>query len=58
MDCETGRFRLGLAAELAALMGAEHVPLGEVGAGDLVQAVTDTRRGWDDPRSTAGRSAA
>ena len=58
VDCETGRFRLGLAAELAALMGADHVPLGEVAAGDLVQAVTDTRRAWDDPRTTPGRSAA
>ena len=58
VDCETGRFRLGLAAELAALMGAEHVPLGEIAAGDLVRAVTDTQRGWDDPRTSPGRSAA
>jgi magnesium chelatase subunit D len=58
VDCESGRFRLGLAAELAALMGAEHVPLDEVAAGDLVQAVTDTRRAWDDPRTTPGRNAA
>ena len=30
VDCETGRFRMGLAAELAEHLGAEHVPLGEV----------------------------
>jgi magnesium chelatase subunit D len=35
MDCESGRMRLGLAAELAARLGAEHVPLGEVAAGSL-----------------------
>jgi magnesium chelatase subunit D len=32
MDCEAGKMRLGLAAELAARLGAEHVLLGEVGA--------------------------
>jgi magnesium chelatase subunit D len=32
MDCETGRMRLGLAAELAAQLGAEHVPLPKVAA--------------------------
>ena len=32
IDCETGRFRLGLAARLADVhLGAEHVPVGEVG---------------------------
>jgi magnesium chelatase subunit D len=35
VDCETGRFRLGLAAELATHLRAEHVPVGEVSAGDL-----------------------
>ncbi|SFA92959.1 magnesium chelatase subunit D [Amycolatopsis marina] len=35
MDCESGRMRLGLAEELAARLGAEHVPLGEVTAGTL-----------------------
>ncbi|MGH3520750.1 MAG: putative cobaltochelatase [Haloechinothrix sp.] len=35
MDCETGRMRLGLAAELAARLGGEHVPLGEVAADAL-----------------------
>jgi len=35
MDCETGRMRLGLAGELAARLGGEHVPLGEVAADTL-----------------------
>ena len=46
VDCETGRFRMGLAAELAANLGAEHVPLGEVtaeGLTDTVRARTTTR---------------
>ncbi|GAA5159434.1 putative cobaltochelatase [Amycolatopsis dongchuanensis] len=39
MDCESGRMRLGLAAELAEHLGAEHVPLGEVAADALTGAV-------------------
>jgi magnesium chelatase subunit D len=39
MDCESGRMRLGLAADLAAHLGAEHVPLAEVAAGALADAV-------------------
>jgi magnesium chelatase subunit D len=39
MDCETGRMRLGLAAELAEHLGGEHVPLGEVAADSLADAV-------------------
>jgi len=39
MDCESGKMRLGLAAELAARLGAEHVPLGEVAAESLTGAV-------------------
>ncbi|TQJ05642.1 putative cobaltochelatase [Amycolatopsis cihanbeyliensis] len=35
VDCESGRMRLGLAAELASRLGAEHLPLGEVGADSL-----------------------
>ncbi|MPM96228.1 hypothetical protein SDC9_143386 [bioreactor metagenome] len=31
IDCETGRFRMGLAGALAATMGADLVDLGEVG---------------------------
>ncbi|MFI8591963.1 magnesium chelatase subunit D family protein [Dietzia maris] len=40
VDCETGRFRMGLASELAGHLGAEHVPLGEVTA----EGLTDTVR--------------
>jgi magnesium chelatase subunit D len=39
MDCESGKMRLGLAAELAVRLGAEHVPLGEVAAESLTGAV-------------------
>lgn len=39
VDCETGRFRMGLAAELAAHLGAEHIPLGEVTAEGLADTV-------------------
>ncbi len=41
VDCESGRFRMGLAADLARRMGAEHIPLEEVAAGGLVEIVTD-----------------
>ncbi|MGW8590247.1 VWA domain-containing protein [Dietzia sp. NPDC055877] len=47
VDCETGRFRMGLAAELAAQLGAEHVPLGEVTA----EGLTDTVRARTHSRS-------
>ncbi|SFO98175.1 magnesium chelatase subunit D [Amycolatopsis arida] len=39
VDCESGRMRLGLAAELAARLGAEHLPLGEVAADALAHEV-------------------
>lgn len=39
MDCESGKMRLGLAAELATRLGAEHVPLAEVAAESLAGAV-------------------
>ncbi|GAB3160234.1 putative cobaltochelatase [Amycolatopsis stemonae] len=39
MDCESGKMRLGLAADLAAHLGAEHVPLGDVAAESLAGAV-------------------
>lgn len=41
IDCETGRFRLGLAGRLAATMGADLVELGEVGR-DTVSAAGRT----------------
>jgi magnesium chelatase subunit D len=37
VDCETGPFRLGLAAELARHLMAEHVPMAEVSAADLTR---------------------
>ncbi|WP_133976599.1 magnesium chelatase subunit D family protein [Kribbella voronezhensis] len=41
VDCEPRRgVRLGLAAELAGVLGAEYLDLGEVAAGNLVRAVT------------------
>jgi len=39
LDCETGRFRMGLAALLARALAAQYVPLGEVGAQSLLGAV-------------------
>ncbi|OLZ44243.1 putative cobaltochelatase [Amycolatopsis keratiniphila] len=39
MDCESGKMRLGLAAELAEHLGAEHVPVAEVAADTLAGAV-------------------
>jgi magnesium chelatase subunit D len=39
IDCETGRFRLGLARDLAEDLRAEHVPLGEVDAAALTSVV-------------------
>ncbi|MTD52713.1 magnesium chelatase subunit D family protein [Amycolatopsis pithecellobii] len=44
MDCESGRMRLGLAAELAGHLGGEHVPLGEVAADSLARAVKSRLR--------------
>lgn len=41
VDCETGRFRLALAADLARRMGAEHLALRDLAAADLVDLVTD-----------------
>jgi magnesium chelatase subunit D len=40
LDCETGRFRLGLAGRLAEHLLAEYVPIDEVAAGVLTAAVT------------------
>lgn len=38
LDCESGRFRLGLAARLAEQLGAEHLPVGELAASAIVDA--------------------
>jgi magnesium chelatase subunit D len=44
MDCESGRMRLGLAAELAEHLAGEHVPLGEIAADSLAGAVKSRLR--------------
>ena len=41
VDAETGRFRMGLAADLAARMGAEHLTLAEFAADSLVTAIRE-----------------
>lgn len=41
VDCETGRFRLGLAATLATSLGAEHLPVEEVAATTIADVVRD-----------------
>ena len=53
VDCETGRMNLGLAADLAVRLGADHVKLGEVAAGSLVDAVRNERAALDPTRRTA-----
>ena len=50
VDCESGRFRMGLAADLARRMGAEHIALEEVAASGLVEIITDRT---NQPRSAA-----
>ncbi|MBC9819999.1 VWA domain-containing protein [Terrabacter sp. MAHUQ-38] len=36
LDCESGRFRMGLAARLAEQLGADHLPVGELAASAIV----------------------
>ena len=43
VDCETGRFRLGLARQLAAVMGGEYLSVGEIGADTLTAAARHGR---------------
>ncbi|MBO9522305.1 MAG: VWA domain-containing protein [Nocardioidaceae bacterium] len=43
VDCETGRFRLGLAGDLAAALEAEHLPLGDVSAEALTAVVRERK---------------
>ncbi len=54
IDCETGKFRMGLARELAHHLLAEYVPLGEVSA----DAITDVVRGTTGPMGDGVRGAA
>lgn len=49
VDCESGRFRLGLAGKLATRMRARHVPLESVSAAGLIDAIT--------PTTSTGRAA-
>ncbi|GAB3888246.1 VWA domain-containing protein [Terrabacter terrigena] len=53
LDCETGRFRMGLAARLAEQLGAEHLPVGELAAAAIVGAASTARA----TRATTGRAA-
>jgi len=43
VDCEVGRFRMGLAGDIARRMGADHLPLGEVAAASLVSVIRERR---------------
>ncbi|GAA2485600.1 magnesium chelatase subunit D family protein [Terrabacter carboxydivorans] len=43
LDCESGRFRLGLAARLAEHLGAEHLPVGDLAASAIVGAARTAR---------------
>jgi magnesium chelatase subunit D len=43
LDCESGRFRMGLAARLAEHLGAEHLPVGELAASAIVGAAHASR---------------
>ncbi|MER7072829.1 VWA domain-containing protein [Terrabacter sp. NPDC000476] len=47
LDCESGRFRMGLAARLAEQLGAEHLPVDELAASAIVGAT----------RAATGRAA-
>jgi magnesium chelatase subunit D len=43
VDCETGRFRLGLAEVLSARLGGDHVAVDEVAAGTILDVVRQER---------------
>ncbi|MGF0225720.1 magnesium chelatase subunit D family protein [Dietzia natronolimnaea] len=59
VDCEIGRFRMGLASELATHLGAEHIPLGEVTAEGLTRTVrTHTASTHTASTHTAARGPA
>lgn len=59
VDCESGRFRMGLASELATHLGAEHIPLGEVTAEGLTRTVrTHTASTHTASTHTAARGPA
>ena len=56
VDCEAGPVRLGLAARLAADLGADHLPLTDLAADALTAAVHGNRPRSDRP-NTARRAA-
>jgi magnesium chelatase subunit D len=56
IDCETGRFTMGLARDLSLLLQADYVAVSEVGADSIMNAVT-TRRVAGPAPSRAGRAA-
>jgi magnesium chelatase subunit D len=43
LDCEAGRFRMGLAARLAETLLADYAPIGEIGAAAMTSAVAAAR---------------
>ena len=49
VDCEAGPIRLGLAAQLAALLGGEHVPMADLAAAGQPDALAATVRSSLDP---------
>jgi magnesium chelatase subunit D len=51
VDCEAGPVRLGLAARLAADLGAQHLQLAELAADTLTATVRDNRPGSDHHHS-------
>jgi magnesium chelatase subunit D len=56
IDCETGRFTMGLARDLSLLLQADYVAVSEVGADSIMNAVT-TRRVAGPAPSRTGRAA-
>jgi len=58
VDCESGPVRLGLAAELAARLGGEHVPMGALSADALDRTVRRATTGTASGDPTSLRKAA
>lgn len=57
VDCETGRFRMGLAGSLAQSLDAQYVALDEVGASQLVSVAGGKSLHSEDTGQTPGRAA-
>ncbi len=59
IDCETGRFALGLARTLSDHLGAQYVGVGEVAADQVLTAVQQNRLpAHGGPQAQGPRSAA